>query len=255
MHHPCKRPILSTEWPTISSFDPENISRGQLLWQLNDPLLTFELDRNATEKKLIATQLAQTAASGTALAQNQILAARANLIAIRQKELRSIQTDMQISAPFDGVLTQDHMAVVDGMWIARGAPLTRISNFATRALVVYIPANLRSKIDPDHTARFIATHGEIKLDNLQLTSISNQVARQLEEAEFMQGFGGPIQGSATDKNSPKENWHRAYFAPVTDPMLPLLVISGSAVVVLKPESPATRIWRRVLHVLTTELAR
>ncbi|MDX1743832.1 MAG: HlyD family efflux transporter periplasmic adaptor subunit, partial [Ruegeria sp.] len=235
-------------------FDAQNVAEGQVLWQLNDPLLDFEAARNEAEMRLLESQFAQLSSLGSALAQAEILSERAKLVKARLAEIQTIRSQMQIKAPLSGVLTQDHAAVVDGMWLARGTPLTTISDFSTRRISAYLPSELRSRIDLDHPVLFFDAHREFEQADLQIISISDQVAKTLGEAEFLQGFGGPIHASAADKNSPKGIWHRLEFSPIVDPTLPTVVISGFITVRLKPEIAVVRLWRRILFVITTELA-
>ncbi|MEP4197842.1 MAG: HlyD family efflux transporter periplasmic adaptor subunit [Aliishimia sp.] len=235
-------------------FDPQNVAEGQVLWQLNDPLLDFEVARNEAERRSVEAQFAQLSSSGSALAQTEILNERAQLIKARLTEIQTIRLQMQIKSPLSGVLTQDHADVAGGMWLARGTPLTTVSDFSTRSIVAYLPSELRNRIDPDQLVRFFDANREFEQADLQLISISDQVARQLDEAEFLQGFGGPIHASAANKNSPKDVWHRLEFSPIKDPTLPTVVVSGFLTLRMKPETSFARIWRRFLFVVTTELA-
>lgn len=237
-----------------AAFDPRQVSKGALLWQLDDPILAFEIARLQAEKQLLEAQNTQLSTSGTARAQTQILNERARLITARLKEIDTIRAQMQITAPLSGVLTQDHIAFVSGVWVARGTPLTTVSDFTTRKLVAYLPSELRKRVDMDAPVQFFDADGALHVKGVALLGISDQVARKLQEAEFLQGFGGPIAASAADQSSPKDIWHRLEFAPIAAAGIPPLVISGSALLVLAPESAAKRIWRRVLHVLTTELS-
>jgi putative peptide zinc metalloprotease protein len=236
-------------------FDPQNVVKGQVLWELKDPLLDFETARNEAEKRLIEAQFAQLSSLGSALAQTEILSERAQLINARLTEIQTVRSQMQIKAPLSGVLTQNYADVVEGMWLARSTPLTTVSDFSTRRISAYLPSELRSRIDLDQPALFFDARREFEQADLELVSISDQVARKLDEAEFLQGLGGPIPASAADKNSPKDIWHRLEFSPIVDPTLPNVVISGFISLRLKPEAGFTRIWRRVLFVITTELGR
>lgn len=235
-------------------FDAQNVAEGQVLWHLNDPLLDFEVARNEAEKRLVEAQFAQLSSSGSVLAQTEILSERAQLIKARLTEIQTIRLQMQIKSPLSGVLTQDYADIVDGMWLARGTPITTVSDFNTRSIAAYLPSELRNRIDPDHQVRFFDTNREFEQVDFQLISISDQVARTLDEAEFLQSFGGSIHASAANKNSPKGIWHRLEFSPIIDPNLPTVVISGFLILRLKPETAFARIWRRVLFVVTTELA-
>ena len=236
-------------------FDPQNVVEGQVLWELKDPLLDFETARNEAEKRLIEAQFAQLSSSGSALAQTEILSERAQLIRARLTEIQTVRSQMQIKAPLSGVLTRNYADVVDGMWLARSTPLTTVSDFSSRRISAYLPSELRNRIDLDQPVLFFDAHREFEQADLQLVSISDQVARKLDEAEFLQGLGGPILASAADKNSPKDIWHRLEFSPIVDPALPTVVISGFISLRLKPETGFGRIWRRLWFIATRELGR
>ncbi|WP_281993533.1 HlyD family efflux transporter periplasmic adaptor subunit [Sulfitobacter geojensis] len=235
-----------------AEFDPRHVTEGQVLWQLNDPLLSYEIARNEAEMLLMKAQFAQMSSSESALAQAEVLNERADLIEVRLIEIETLRKQLQIKAPISGVLSQDYNLVGDRRWVARGTPLTTVSDFSARRVAAYLPSELRNRIDMNKTIRFFDANREFEQPELQLISISDQVASELEEAEFLHGFGGAILASAADKKSPKGIWHRLEFSPVSDSSVPAVVLTGFVVIRLKPETALGRIFRRILYVVSTE---
>ncbi|MEM8772434.1 MAG: site-2 protease family protein [Pseudomonadota bacterium] len=244
-------PARAAQVDKIHAQPGDRVEKGDILIEFVSPDLNFELGQTIKRIKLARARLDRIAVDADALDQKIIL--QRELIRL-QKQLAGLEAEAQtlkVVAPFSGIVTDMDPALHTGRWMARTNQLMTVLTDGEARIRALISADNAERLSSNAYAVFIPQ----LLDHKKTTSIITAIA-QANEAELVvpalaSRYGGPIAvADQEDTLEPIETWY-AVFAE-TSASAPDRIIRGELQAKGRPESIASKIWRRVMQVLVIE---
>jgi putative peptide zinc metalloprotease protein len=234
----------------------QRVNSGQLLLELSSPDLQAQLALAQAQEQQLHWQLEQQSfdprlqSSGSAL-RTRWEAARESVAGAE-----SLLEQLQVRAPFDGVVAGDNSALQSGTWIAKGEPLIQVIAGQGVRVTAFIDEGDARRLPAAATASFIADQpglarvrcGEANADGVNVAA--------LEFPALASTLGGPIPNTTGNDSSliPLHSLFRVHIEQCQGLPNTLRELTGVALLSGERESFARKALRAVLALWRREAA-
>jgi len=230
------------------------VDEGQILATIHSPEITNEIETVSRNIDLIVALLDRIAADANDLEQNLVLQSELQGL---QEELAGLtieQQQLQITAPFSGVVSQLNPVLHEGRWIGSEAHIMTVNSTSGAKVRGFVERGNLARISTGAEAVFIPDMPESdKISGvIELAAASH--AEEINIPVLASVFGGPIAVNLQQERlEPLKSWYHLSMHGelqgnrVQQQSPGVLLAQGEA------ESIAVRVWRRGVHVLLREL--
>lgn len=247
----------------LSATAGQRVRAGEPLFSLSAPALEHELAGLARRIRVLQWQsafqpmLAETA-GGAPVAQRELQAAQA-----RHALLARQRAQLEIVAPFDGLLAELAEPLAAGEWVPAGEWLGTLAAPDDMLVEAWVAEADLERLRVGDSARFLAEDPGVRAVTLRVRDIAATATRRLGGVpELASPNGGaiaatPAQGGDPTPEGrawvPEQAVYRVRLAPEVPGAMPRpQVLRGAVLIEGAPMSLMLRVWRRVAAVLVRE---
>ncbi|MEO0614045.1 MAG: HlyD family efflux transporter periplasmic adaptor subunit [Pseudomonadota bacterium] len=231
----------------------QRVKAGDKLVRLTSPDLLTQIRLEERRLKLTRARLGRIVADRDDRDQNLVLQREARQRRDAIAGLRRQLANLDIVAPFDGVVIDlaDHLH--SGRWVEQTLPILSVAEMAQGRMRGYLFSEYTERLSVGAKAVFIPDEIELKKMRGTVSRIASANSQRISLPVLTSRFGGAIAVSETqDDLDPLQTWYGIVIEPDARSEAPVRVVRGQIHAKGKPESLALRIWRRLAHILIRE---
>jgi putative peptide zinc metalloprotease protein len=231
--------------------DRQVVKREDLLFRAEAPELRTQIAKTRFELQSVEVQLARLLSSDKERSSGVVFTQQAERLREKLSSLAKLQRELEVRAPYDGIVVDLDPDVRAGVWIGSKKPLARIvAPVGLMARGVVDESDL-SRLTVGAAANFISDAGVSAHVPMVLTSIAPANQTRLSEPALADIYGGAVavteeRGELTPRQSQFE------VVLVAPGQTPLSVTRGVVHLEAKATSPFVEAWRHVARVLVRE---
>jgi len=231
----------------------DEVIQGQTLAVLTSQQLVNSHKTVAGEIKLREALLNRIAADDRDLEQRVVL--ESELRSLRQ-ELSGFETQIErliIKAPIAGVISWLNSGVHAQRWVGKDEHLIKISSNQGAKIRGFVEHSNLARIASGTSAVFVPEVPELEKLEGKVEFVEAANAEELNIAALASFYGGPIAVNKTEHRlEPLKSW---YHLSINSENSPAITQQWRGTVLAKgqAESVATRVWRRMFHLLLREV--
>jgi putative peptide zinc metalloprotease protein len=185
-----KSPVKEGDW----------VNTGDILAELSNPQLSFNLQKATIEEQNLRWQLDQQGFASELFAAGPALQQRWQAAKARVAALQEQVNQLTITAPISGRLVSKNTSLITGAWLAQGEQLFYIANNQGLKGEAYLTENDARRVhayqsSPSHqnpNIRFIANQPGITGVECQWQELETQNTHKLQQPLLASTNGGPI---------------------------------------------------------------
>ncbi|MEL7019582.1 MAG: HlyD family efflux transporter periplasmic adaptor subunit, partial [Pseudomonadota bacterium] len=224
----------------------QRVKAGDKLVRLTSPDLLTQIRLEERRLKLTRARLGRIVADRDDRDQNLVLQREARQRRDAIAGLRRQLANLDIVAPFDGVVIDlaDHLH--SGRWVEQTLPILSVAEMAQGRMRGYLFSEYTERLSVGAKAVFIPDEIELKKMRGTVSRIASANSQRISLPVLTSRFGGAIAVSETqDDLDPLQTWYGIVIEPDARSEAPVRVVRGQIHAKGKPESLALRIWRRL----------
>ena len=174
-----------------------------------------------------------------------------------QEELSGLQKEksqLQIKAPFDGVIAELESQLHQGRWVGENTRLGTLVSQEGSRIRGYVTASDLGRIHEGTQAVFIPDLPEQKRASGVISVVDTANAETLTIPDLTSHYDGPIAVNKVDNElEPLKSWYHISVAVDNDSEAVSTAVRGTLLAEGTRESLALRFWRRAVHVVLREV--
>jgi putative peptide zinc metalloprotease protein len=235
----------------------QTVRAGQTLFQFSSAELQHTLDGLDREIALLRRQSSFQLRASEDAARQTIAQQELQVALQRRAAVREQVTQLQVRAPFDGVLADAAEPLAPGEWLPAGEWLGTFTGLGTERVEAFVGEADRERLQVGTQAWFIPEDPGRPRRRLVVESIGQTTVRQLTSApELASVYQGGIaaQLNAQQVPVPEQALYRVLLRPHASSNEPPAALRGTALITGDARSPLLQAGRRALAVLIRESA-
>jgi putative peptide zinc metalloprotease protein len=249
-------PVVPAEVTAVHVKTGDVVRLGAPLLSLAAPALDRELALTELKTELVRLRQSRRASDITDRDEAVVLDSEyASLIEKRDGLLKQ-KRELEVTAPFAGVVVELAGQLHAGRWINLKEPLAVISADAAPVVRGYIDAAAIWRVAAGSPARFIPNDILLPAITAEVTSIAQAGATAIDQVELVAEYGGKLATRLDQRRNPvpvtAQYSLRAAVKDSPPVVLPRRTVSGTLIVEGAPESLLAGLWRQTLKVLVRE---
>ncbi|MFA9438062.1 HlyD family efflux transporter periplasmic adaptor subunit [Uliginosibacterium sp. sgz301328] len=170
----------------------ERVHAGQILARLTSPELDYELSGAAAREKQLRWQVEQQAFDSRLLEAGEALRTRWQAAQEEVAGLKEVARQLELRAPFDGVVAARSDALLRGQWLARGEAVLQVVSEQGSRVQAYVAEEDLPRIDDHARARFVADAPGTPAIDCRVMEVDRVNLAQIDAPQLASVFGGPI---------------------------------------------------------------
>lgn len=184
------------------------VNAGDILAQLSNPQLRFNLEKAQIDEQNLRWQLDQQGFASELFAAGPALQQRWQAAKTRVAALQEQVNQLTITAPISGRLVSKNASLIPGAWLAQGEQLFYIANQQGLKGEAYLTENDARRVHAHQSTtnpaiRFIANQPGLAAVNCQWQELENQNTHKLQQPLLASTYGGSI--AVQSQNAPNPN--------------------------------------------------
>lgn len=184
------------------------VNAGDILAQLSNPQLRFNLEKAQIDEQNLRWQLDQQGFASELFAAGPALQQRWQAAKTRVAALQEQVNQLTITAPISGRLVSKNASLIPGAWLAQGEQLFYIANQQGLKGEAYLTENDARRVHSHQSTtnpaiRFIANQPGLAAVNCQWQELENQNTHKLQQPLLASTYGGSI--AVQSQNAPNPN--------------------------------------------------
>jgi putative peptide zinc metalloprotease protein len=246
-------PPFSARLAETAVTDGDHVAKGDLLFRLESPQLTHRIRSLRIRVAQLRLQLDRLRSRSDLIEQQHVIARRlaGSLTELEGGENQVSQMD--IIAPVGGVVRDLPEGLLPGRWLNAVQRLAVVVSPAETVMEGYPDENDLYRLAIGQKARFYGEGGDGDPVDGHIRQIDTTSSRILEEPYLASLYGGSLPVRIQkDRMVSDKSLYRVLFTPAEGARLPGGIRRGTIVIEGKPESYATRAWRKLEAVLIRE---
>ena len=232
----------------------QHVKKGDLLFRFSSPALEQKRRLALIRLKLVEARIARASADRQDRSQMlTLLRERATL----RETLAGINREtekLEVRAPFDGALVDMNRKLHAGRWVKPAERLVTVVQNDAFVAKGYVAESDLWRIRKGDAGRFVPDNFMLSSPQVAIVSVATAGSRQLELPVLSSVYGGKIAARADKKGGhlPVSAVYRITMQVKSNSPGPDQFLRGVAHISGRPQSMASRVWRRVLQVLIRE---
>jgi putative peptide zinc metalloprotease protein len=170
----------------------QHVSAGQLLLELSSPDLQAQFALAQAREQQLQWQLEQQSFDARLQSSGSTLRTRWEAARESVAGAQALLDQLQIRAPFDGVIASDDSMLRSGTWIAKGEPLIQIIAGEGVRVTAFIDEGDARRLSANATVTFIADQPGLERIHCDSANADRINVSALEFPILASTFGGPI---------------------------------------------------------------
>ncbi|MBF0622950.1 MAG: efflux RND transporter periplasmic adaptor subunit [Magnetococcales bacterium] len=247
-------PPLSGQLDKVHVQWGSHVRRGEPLFTMSSPDLTFEKDQALTRIQSIRAQIASLIAREKQLSSRQILEQQLAETMATLQGVKEQLSKLVITAPFDGVIAELDETLRAGRWLNEDQQLGLLINPRQAQVAAFVYENDLTRIQLGGFAKLYPENPDLEPIPLTVRSIDPSNTRIIEEMYLSSIYGGDIavrQGEKGEMIS-NETIYRVLLQPPESFPLPAQAMRGTVQMQGTPLSLIERAWTVVSAVVIRE---
>jgi len=232
----------------------EQVSTGQLLFQLDSPELTHRELQAQSTMEMLRLQLAQQATQSHMLETVRILQSELSRAMSEQSGYRELRQQLAITSPIDGVVAEITDTLTPGRWVNDALQLALIVNTTDLVTEAWLEENSINKVQAGDSARFYPDNMDILPFDVVVKSVSRAALPALESPYQASKYGGEIAVREQQDGSlvPNNALYKLHLIPIEQQPVTGQILLGEVRISGETQSIAQRIWQTVAAVVIRE---
>ncbi|MGC3965227.1 MAG: HlyD family efflux transporter periplasmic adaptor subunit [Rhodocyclaceae bacterium] len=170
----------------------DRVRAGQLLARLASPELDYELASAIAREKQLRWQVEQQPFDSRLQDAGEALRTRWQAAREEVAGLKDLTRQLELRAPFDGVLATRSDALRSGQWLARGEAVLQVVSEQGARVQAYVSEEDLPRIADHAQARFIADAPGMPAVACRVAEVNRVNLAQIDSPQLASVFGGPI---------------------------------------------------------------
>ncbi|KIQ06325.1 MULTISPECIES: HlyD family efflux transporter periplasmic adaptor subunit [Pseudomonas] len=236
----------------------EPVRAGQTLFRLHSAQLQHDLQGLEREIEQLRQQSSLQVRASEGSARQSIAREELQVALERRLALQERMAQLQVKAPFDGVLVDSAAPLAAGEWLPAGEWLGTVANAGSERVEAFVGEADRERLQVGAQAWFLPEDPGRPRRLLQVEDIGQTAVRQLTSApELASVYQGALAAQLDEQRVPvpEQALYRVQLRPLDNHSEAMpITLRGNASISGDARSPLMQAWRRVLTILIRESA-
>ncbi|WP_417796592.1 HlyD family efflux transporter periplasmic adaptor subunit [Terasakiella pusilla] len=225
------------------------VKKGQVLFRMSAPDQDLSLKQLDLDIETLKTQSRYQERTERDSARQHVARQALDLALRRRDALMERQKQLEIHAPFDGVLADYATPLSEGDWLGKGEWLATLTGKKGDLVEAFVAEEEWARLEKGATAWFIPEELGLPRQKLVVVDIAATATRRLDFApELTSPYDGPIAAYSGQNNAltPAKAVYRVVLSSTEDRTSPRYVARGTVRITADAQSPASALWRTAL---------
>lgn len=243
---------MSGQLESVYVLEGDDVTEGDVLMELVSPELDADLEMAVERIALLRVRLDRSASDTAERAMSRVLAQQLKAEEERVAGLKRSLAQLQVVAPFDGVIAELPPTVMAGLWVSRKTQLGLVVQPGVVRVRGYLSEDNAALVAPDAKGVFVADDPAVRKVEVTLERVLDIAADSIDPPSLSAAQGGtiPVEGR-DDAGRPAGAWY-AFEASASETDPHDTALRGIAVFDGARESLLNRALRQVAKVLVRE---
>ena len=239
---------------TVAVQSGDQVSTGQLLFQLDSPELAHRESQAQTTVEMLRLQLAQKSTQTHMLDTVRTLQSELARAMSEQAGYRELRQQLAITSPIDGVVAEITDALTPGRWVNDELQLVLIVNTTDLVTEAWLEESSINKVQAGDSARFYPDNADILPFDAVVKSVGRAALPALDEPYQASKYGGEIAVREQQDGSlvPNNALYKLHLSPVNKQPVTGQILLGEVRISGESQSIAQHIWQTVAAVVIRE---
>jgi putative peptide zinc metalloprotease protein len=232
----------------------QKVKSGELLATLTSPDLEYELTQANNRITSLKWKINHATTNRSLLENSSVMQKEMVTLLTKRNGLLEQKAKLNLTAPFDAVVTDIDKGLTPGRWLATTQALLVLIDSGPPQLQGFISPAVQKRVTPNSKGTFQPKDPSKPPIKVQLLNIDPVAIQYLEQPYFASIFGGPI-GVWEDKNGriiPLSPIYRLTLATSENTGNITFETPGEVQLQVKKEAIFQQIWRQIAQVLIRE---
>lgn len=231
-----------------------HVSKGDRLFDLISPDLQQQLRLNQLDRKRYLHESQRPGVDQTVREERSIALQNLAASQTEYKGLKAIQSQLQITAPFSGIITHLAEGMVPGTWVAREQSLAHLRQPGTEIMRAYVDEIDRKHIWVGQQGKFFPNDQNLPMVQVKVVSIDPSAISSLEWPYLASIYDGPlaVRRESDGRLVSDQSLYRIYLHVQMNTLNPEHIVLGEVSLPGKKESIGKKIGLGVWAVLVRE---
>ncbi len=233
----------------------QTIKKGDVLVRLEAPTLERDIMQTTQQLQALNIWLSRIAGNADQLTKTPVIIEELKMQRSKLEGLRERQENLELKAPFSGMVVDLQRSLHPDRWINEKLPLARLINLEQIELVGLSPETELPRLSVGQDATFIPDDPLRPTRRARIKDI-REVDEEILEIPYLASiFGGdiPVRKDLNGDLRPEAAVYRITLTPIDKQKLPNQVIKGVIHVNGEPHSFVARFWDWSLSILISEM--